>query len=535
MWNWNHRFSCASITGTVALIALIGFNALAHAQTSDQPGGQTGAQPSEQPPSTQQPSTEQPSTEQPGTEQPSTEQPSTQQPSAQPAAPGGGKVQLPQVVVHGTKKPKAQPRPVARRVTPPPARVTPAPAIVPPVSPAEVLTQQNNSFDQARSNLYTTVGTTSDTKAHELIEALPQGTNAPVERVLLQAPGVSQDSAASGLFHVRNEHANAQYRINGVLLPDGVSGFGSILDTNFVGSLSLVTGALPAEYGLRTTGIIDLTTRTDIFNNSGSINYYFGSRERIQPSFEYGGTFGANCPSGNSALPTKATAPSSATCFGGVQYFFTGSYLQTNEGIESAAPFLNPVHDFSRQERGFAYLSTFLDPYTRLSLIAGTYNANFQIPNVFNAPLFHGIATPVFGFSNFDSSKLNERQNEQTQYGVLALQRSINGFDGQLSYFTRYNNLHFIPDPIGDLLLNGVASDVSRQSYTNGFQGDAAYAITPAHTLRAGFTVSAEQIWVDNTSIVEPLDALGNPVDTPFPITDDVHKVGWLAGVYAQY
>jgi outer membrane receptor protein involved in Fe transport/opacity protein-like surface antigen len=404
---------------------------------------------------------------------------------------------------------------------------------VPPVSPAEIVAQRNNSFDQARSNLYTTIGTTSDTKSHETIEALPQGTNAPVERVLLQAPGVSQDSAASGLFHVRNDHANAQYRINGILLPDGVSGFGSILDTNFVGSLSLVTGALPAEYGLRTTGIIDLTTRTDIFNNSGSLNYYFGSRERIQPSFEYGGTFGAHCPSGNSALPTKA--PASASCFGGVQYFFTGSYLQTNEGIESATPFLNPVHDFSRQERGFAYLSTFLDPYTRLSLIAGTYSANFQIPNVFNKPLFPEIATPVFGFNNFDSSKLNERQNEQTQYGVLALQRSVNGFDGQLSYFTRYNNLHFIPDLAGDLLLNGIASDVSRQSYTNGIQGDAAYAINAAHTLRAGFTVSAEQIWVDNTSFVEPVDPvtmMASPA--PFSITDDVQKLGWLAGIYVQ-
>ncbi|MGB6282844.1 MAG: TonB-dependent receptor, partial [Xanthobacteraceae bacterium] len=409
-------------------------------------------------------------------------------------------------------------------------RAAPPPSTVPPVSPAEVIAGKNNSFDQARSNLYTTVGTTSDTKSHEAIEAMPQGTNAPVERVLLQAPGVSQDSAASGLFHVRNDHANAQYRINGILLPDGVSGFGSILDTSFIGSLSLVTGALPAEFGLRTTGIIDLTTRTDIFNNSGSINYYFGSRERIQPSFEYGGTFGANCPSANSAQPTKAPASSSATCFGGVQYFFTGSYLQTNEGIENPTPFLNPVHDFSRQERGFAYLSTFLDPYTRLSLIAGTYNANFQIPNVFNAPT---VLPSAFGVTTFDSSKLNERQNEQTQYGVLALQRSVNGFDGQLSYFTRYNNLHFIPDPIGDLLLNGIASDVSRQSYTNGFQGDASYAINAAHTLRAGFTVSAEQIWVDNTSLVEPTPG-GTPVDTPFPISDDVHKVGWLAGIYVQ-
>jgi outer membrane receptor protein involved in Fe transport/opacity protein-like surface antigen len=416
---------------------------------------------------------------------------------------------------------------VARRPAPAPI----APTTVPPVSPGEALTQKSNSFDEARSNLYTTIGTTSDTISHDTIEALPQGTNTPVEKVLLQAPGVSQDSAASGLLHVRNDHANVQFRINGIMLPDGISGFGSIFDTNFVGSVSLVTGALPAEYGLRTVGLVDITTRKDVFNNTGSINYYFGSRETIRPSFEYGGTFGANCPSAGTGLPTKAPASSSSSCFGGVQYYFTGSYLQTNEGIENTLPFLNPIHDFSRQERGFAYLSTFIDPYTRLSLIAGTYNANFQIPNVFNAPT---VLPSAFGVTTFDSSKLNERQNEQTQYGVLALQRSVNGFDGQLSYFTRYNNLHFIPDPVGDLLLNGVASDVSRQSYTNGFQGDASYIINAAHTLRAGFTVSAEQIWVDNTSLVEPLDASGNPIDTPFAITDDVHKVGWLAGIYVQ-
>ena len=47
---------------------------------------------------------------------------------------------------------------------------------------------------------------------------------------------------------------------------------------------------------------------------------------------------------------------------------------------------------------------------------------------------------------------------------MLALQRSINGFDGQISYFTRYDRLHYSPDPLGDLLINGVASDVVRQS-----------------------------------------------------------------------
>ena len=87
---------------------------------------------------------------------------------------------------------------------------------------------------------------------------MPQGANAPVEKVLLQAPGVSQDSAASGSIHVRNDHANVQFRIDGVMLPDGVTGFGSVLDTQLIGSMSLVTGALPAEYGMRTVGLVDI-------------------------------------------------------------------------------------------------------------------------------------------------------------------------------------------------------------------------------------------------------------------------------------
>ena len=55
----------------------------------------------------------------------------------------------------------------------------------------------------------------------------PDGGENPVA-----GPGVSQDSAASGLLHVRNDHANVQYRFNGVMLPDGVTGFGSILDAS---------------------------------------------------------------------------------------------------------------------------------------------------------------------------------------------------------------------------------------------------------------------------------------------------------------
>jgi outer membrane receptor protein involved in Fe transport len=439
------------------------------------------------------------------------------------------KVEAPKQAAKPTKR---TPRVVSRGAATPPQ--TP-----PPLSPIAQLEQKMSEFDQSRSNLYTTAGTTSDTISHDTIQNLPQGDNAPVEKVLLQAPGVSQDSAAAGLLHVRNDHGNVQFRINGVMLPDGVTGFGSIFDTSFIGSMALVTGALPAEFGLRTVGLVDMTTRKDVFNNSGSVSMYGGSHGTIAPSFEYGGTFGGNCAAAPTTTPTPTyvkALPAYADCFPGVQYFFSGRYLQTTVGLENSTPAANAIHDFSQQERGFAYMSAFIDPTTRVSLIAGTANNNFQIPNTPGQPIGqNGFVTNAFGVTSFDSAQLNENQWETTHFGVLSVQTSANGFDGQLSYFTRYNNLHFLPDPVGDLLLNGIASTVTRTSYTNGIQGDASYQVSSAHTLRTGFTVSGEQIFTGNTSLVEPcIICDGTDNGAPESITDTVSKLGVLMGVYVQ-
>ncbi len=123
-------------------------------------------------------------------------------------------------------------------------------------------------------------------------------------------------------------------------------------------------------------------------------------------------------------------------------------------------------------------MSAFIDASTRLSLIMGTAINAFQIPDVPGQPVGQMGNPPVtnaYGVSNFDSSLLNENQVEVTHYGVLALQKSINGFDGQLAYFTRYNNLQFTPDVIGDLLLNGIASKsqviTMRRSCSTGASG----------------------------------------------------------------
>ncbi len=66
------------------------------------------------------------------------------------------------------------------------------------------------------------LGASTYTQTPAQIQNIPGGANAPFQQVLLRAPGVVEDSF--GQEHVRGEHANLTYRINGVLLPQPLSG-----------------------------------------------------------------------------------------------------------------------------------------------------------------------------------------------------------------------------------------------------------------------------------------------------------------------
>ncbi|HEY4406860.1 MAG TPA: TonB-dependent receptor [Xanthobacteraceae bacterium] len=459
--------------------------------------------------------------------QPAPEAPPAPQAQPQPAASGPGT--LPTINVETTKKKPAK-KQAERRPPPQPARSNgeTQQAIAERQTKAQVTT-----FNTARENIYTTVGTNADTISKEDIQKLPQAENTPVDKVLLQLPGVSQDSAASGNLHVRNEHANVQYRINGIMLPDGVSGFGPILETSLIGSLSLITGAMPAEYGLRTAALMDIKTRDGAFDNGGKVSIYGGSHDTFTPSFEYGGIIGGDCRTAPPAPGMFVKAPPPGSCGPVTEYFFTGRYLTNNVGIENPTGEPNAIHDVTTQSRGFGYISTIIDPTTRVSLITGASLNKFQIPNNPGQPT---LLNSAFGVTSFDSSLLNENQVERTYVNVVSLQRSLNDVDFELSYFNRYSSLHFKPDVVGDLLFNGIASDVYRATFANGVQGDGSYRINDAHTLRTGFSVTAEKTQNTSLSTVEPCtlcDGSDN-VDAPFTVTDAVAKLGWLYGVYVQ-
>src|ERR1017187_564108 len=138
--------------------------------------------------------------------------------------------------------------------------------------PPIVVTAQH--LDEGRSMIQTKTGASTYAIDQAAITAMPGGDNTLLNQVIMQAPEVAQDSF--GQFHVRGEHNGLQYRINGIVLPEGISVFGQSLDPRLIESMTLVTGALPAEYGLRTAGIIDLTTKSGLLEPGGAVSLYEG-------------------------------------------------------------------------------------------------------------------------------------------------------------------------------------------------------------------------------------------------------------------
>ena len=171
-------------------------------------------------------------------------------------------------------------------------------------------------LDQARDAILPSLGASDYVFTRSALDNQPGGADRNLTQVLLQAPGVTQDSY--GAIHVRNEHANLQYRLNGVIVPESISGFGQTFDPRLADSISLITGTLPAQYGYRTSGVINLTTRSGAFDNGGDVGIYGGSRTTIQPSATLRGSTGK------------------------INYFLSGSYLQNDLGVEN--PTLSTHH-----------------------------------------------------------------------------------------------------------------------------------------------------------------------------------------------
>jgi outer membrane receptor protein involved in Fe transport len=359
---------------------------------------------------------------------------------------------------------------------------------------------------KARNAVSASTGGSSYRLSQQDIQNLPQGAGNAFNQVLLQTPGVAQDSY--GQLHVRGDHGDLQYRINGIILPESIEGFGQTLDPQIIQSTTLLTGALPAQYGYRTAGVVDIQTKTGAFADGGSIGLEAGSYN------------------------TRRLDGSASGSKDGFNYFVSGSLLGNDIGIENPTASHDPEHDRTEQAKGFGYFSWALNDSQHLSLILGSSSSRFQIPDVpGQSPAF-----AISGNSTIPASdQINEQQKEQTQFGILSLQGTRGDTDYQLALFSRYSLVQFEPDVSGDLAYIGQSTAIRRSGWENGLQADASYHLNPAHTLRTGVFLSAEALHDHDQLMAFPLDNAGDPLTTPASLpANDSSKTAWLEGVYVQ-
>jgi outer membrane receptor protein involved in Fe transport len=392
------------------------------------------------------------------------------------------------------------------------AENSPGKTVEPETLPTVQVTAQRLKSAQIR--LSPSVGTTVYHVDRSLIDSLGQGDSTPFDQLLLHLPGVDADSKGSGSIHVRDDHGNVQYRVDGVQLPDTISGFGSMFDTRYINSMDFLTGALPAQYGLHTAGVVDIRTRTGDIEPGGSVGIMVGSHDTVQPSFSlYGGS-------------------------GRVSYFLTGSNLQSSRGIENPQATSSATHDETTQSRVFGNVQYFADDSTRVGLMFGAYRGRYQIPtNPDQDAAFslNGYSDVSNGVNNFSSSEVDEHQTETSRFFALSLQRSVGDWDYQGTLFNAASTLHYYPDAVGDLIFNGVASNSYRSNTTNGLQFDAARKLNSQHTLRFGTELQVIRTTSRNEVSLFAADEDGNQTSsTPFTLNDDSSKTGTEESLYAQ-
>ncbi len=151
--------------------------------------------------------------------------------------------------------------------------------------------------------------------------------------------------APTGEVHIRGQHGEYTYLIDGIPIPLGVfGGLNEIVDPKTISRVTFYTGGFPAEYGGQISAIMDIQTRVPAgrfhLNASSFIGSYFTNNNGS--AGDKVGQFKALNSNGQSLSFSNHT--------GNLGYFFSASRQETDRRIDQ--PVENLFHD-----HGFDYFT----------------------------------------------------------------------------------------------------------------------------------------------------------------------------------
>ena len=323
--------------------------------------------------------------------------------------------------------------------------------------------------------------------------------------VTLSTPGIAADS--NGLFHGLGDHAENSFSLDGQPITDQQSKvFSNQIPIDAVQSMEVISGAPPAEYGDKTSIVINVTTRS----GQGSTTPH----GQVTASY---GSFGTSTAGFNLA-------------YGGKNWgnFVSASGLNTGRFLDP--PEFSVMHAKGNEENFFDRVDYQFSTGNSVHLNMGYTRSWFQTPNSFDSQ----FATPWSGVV-VDNSGLGPNgvpvgpTDQHAQIKTFNIAPSWTRLLSSSAVFTlggfvRRDRFDYYPsgNPFADLGPTNLQRETVRQDRTltnAGLRADFS-VVRGIHEFKAGAVY--QQTFLDENdhlAIVDPtlnapcLDATGNPVE----------------------
>lgn len=334
----------------------------------------------------------------------------------------------------------------------------------------------------------TSTGSKSDITKED-IKTLPGGDSISLPKLLASTtPGVTQ--GPFGQMFIRGNHANIQYQIDGVQLPDAMGGtFGDSFSPRNIDHMEVITGGVPAEYGERLSAVMNIVTKSGPETPSGEAQVSYGSYGTLNPQVSYGGSDAS----------------------GRLRYYVAFNYLQTGRGLDTPEPLnydtqsrggVDAVHDNATVNDQFARFDYQYDNDNKFTLNLFNSTRFYQIPNFPSSfqpgdAYFSSTYTDQFGNTGQNSWTPAWTDNSQTELNsylefVWKHSFSPSSFLQVAPYYKR-SGLQFSSDAANDLgavnTSNAAAIWMNRTIDNYGLKTDYTQRWNESHLLKSGFQV----------------------------------------------
>jgi outer membrane receptor protein involved in Fe transport len=215
----------------------------------------------------------------------------------------------------------------------------------------------NVTITSDSSSMVETDRTSSDTDISQTVLERPVGAapSRAIESIVASTPGFVSDD--NGRMHPRGSESQVQYVVDGIPVTDNMSAiFSTSIDARTLRTVEVLTGGIPAEFGDRLAGVINVNTRSGLEGpTQGGLSFS-------------GGSFSTGEVGADFSTHTKK--------FG----FLTNLSASTSQRFLDP-PSLDNFHNFGRTGKGFFRLDY---QFNAKDSLRGTFTfggSNLQVPN----------------------------------------------------------------------------------------------------------------------------------------------------------